>query len=64
MPGKASSQMEGKKEGILPKSPPQRHVSEIVEVFKELDRRISGSNDTISADVKETAGMTSDNYFG
>ena len=56
--------MEGKKEGILPKSPPQRHVSEIVEVFKELDRRISGSNDTISADVKEAAGMTSDNYFG
>jgi hypothetical protein len=56
--------MEGKMEKIVPKSPLQRHVVEIVEVFKELDRRISGYDDTISAGVNETAGMTSDNYFG
>ena len=60
MPGKTISQMEG----VVPKKPPERQVTEIVEVLKELDRRKSGSKDTTAADTREMVGMTSDNYYG
>ncbi len=60
MPGKTASQIAG----IVPKKPPERQAAEFVEAFGELDRRKSGSDDTTSADVRETVGMTSDNYYG
>jgi hypothetical protein len=60
MPGKTVYQLEG----IVPKKPPEKQVTEIVEVFEELNRRKSGSDDTIAADVREPVGMTSDNYYG
>ena len=60
MPGKPAYQLEG----IVPKKPPEKQLTEIVEVFKELDRRKSGSDDTIAMDLREPVGMTSDNYYG
>ena len=60
MQGKTTSQLEG----IVSKKPPERQVTEIGEVFKELERRKSASNDTTTADVGEMVGMTSDNYYG
>jgi hypothetical protein len=60
MPGKTVSQVEG----IVPKKPPERQTTEIVEVLKELDRLKSGSKVTTNLEERETVGMTSDNYFG
>lgn len=60
MPGQTSSQLET----VETKKSPDRRIGEVVEVLKDLDRRKPKSADSPAPDMRESVGMTSDNYYG